>query len=394
MDHRRLHMRSAVAPLLLVALGAAACTSTVIDPMPPRSVEMPRAVDADTATANTATANTAVPADPRTASAPAGAGSGEGPRTGEAPRAGTATVGGAAVDALRTPSQSGASTRISGVAGAYYLDDGPGASPLPDPSSIADATPISEPLHPRANRPYEVFGTNYVPQDARRPFVQRGTASWYGRRFQGKPTSTGEPYDMYAMTAAHPTLPLPSYARITNLENGRSAIVRVNDRGPFLRGRVIDLSMIAAHKLGYLEAGSARVEVRLIDGAAATTPARSSTVEAAAAPPPTETAAAPALARVPERSAVPSGSTVAIASAPAGQHYVQLAAFSSREAADAGRGMMQTRFDWLDRPIRVIGNASVFRVQAGPWPDHAGARAVAMRIEAETGLRPWIVARP
>ncbi len=96
------------------------------------------------------------------------------------------------------------------------------------------------------------------------PFRQRGTASWYGKRFHGKKTASGEPYDMYAMSAAHPTLPIPSYARVTNLANGRSVIVRVNDRGPFHAGRVIDLSYAAAHKLGYIAQGSAQVEVEAI----------------------------------------------------------------------------------------------------------------------------------
>ena len=106
--------------------------------------------------------------------------------------------------------------------------------PLPsNPDGIADARPRSEPLNPGANSPYTALGRKYVPFQSLTPYRQRGLASWYGRKFHGKPTSSGERYDMYAMTAAHTLLPIPSYARVTNLSNGRSVVVRINDRGPF-----------------------------------------------------------------------------------------------------------------------------------------------------------------
>lgn len=148
--------------------------------------------------------------------------------------------------------------------GGYYKDDGPHERPPANLDSVPDAEPRAEPLHRFANRPYRVFGTDYRPLPSVQPFRQRGMASWYGKRFHGKPTSSGESYDMYKMTAAHPTLPIPSYARVTNLSNGRSVVVRVNDRGPFHAGRVIDLSYVAAHRLGYITAGSAQVEVEAI----------------------------------------------------------------------------------------------------------------------------------
>jgi rare lipoprotein A len=148
--------------------------------------------------------------------------------------------------------------------GGYYQDDGPGASPPANLDAIPDAVPRLEPLHRFANRPYSVFGRDYVPATELRPYRERGIASWYGRKFHAQKTSTGEPYDMYAMTAAHPTLPLPSYARVTNVANGKSVIVRVNDRGPFLNGRIIDLSYTAAARLGYVNQGSAQVEVEAI----------------------------------------------------------------------------------------------------------------------------------
>ena len=144
-------------------------------------------------------------------------------------------------------------------------DDGPGG-PLPgDPDRIADARPRSEPLNRGANSPYTApGGRKYVPFQSLTPYRQRGIASWYGRKFHGKPTSSGERYDMYAMTAAHTILPIPSYVRVTNLSNGRSVVVRVNDRGPFHVERIIDLSYAAAYKLGFVNAGSVRVEVEAI----------------------------------------------------------------------------------------------------------------------------------
>jgi peptidoglycan lytic transglycosylase len=148
--------------------------------------------------------------------------------------------------------------------GGYYKDDGPGANPPSNLSSVPDARPRSEPLHKFANRPYEVFGKQYVPLARVQPFHQRGTASWYGKRFHGQKTASGEPYDMYAMTAAHPTLPIPSYARVTNVRSGQQVVVRINDRGPFHSNRVIDLSYAAAHRLGFIGSGGGEVEVDAI----------------------------------------------------------------------------------------------------------------------------------
>src|SRR3954470_11669810 len=147
------------------------------------------------------------------------------------------------------------SGRAPAKTGGYYKDDGPGENP-PDLDRIADAQPRPERLHRFANNPYQVLGRDYVPMKVSSGFTQRGMASWYGRRYHGQKTSNGEIYDMYAMTAAHPTLPIPSYARVTNPASGKSVVVRVNDRGPFLSDRVIDLSYVAAYKLGYVQAGS------------------------------------------------------------------------------------------------------------------------------------------
>jgi len=148
--------------------------------------------------------------------------------------------------------------------GGYYKDDGPGANPPANLDSIPDARPRSEPLHKFANRPYEVFGRKYVPLASVQPYHQRGVASWYGKRFHGQKTASGETYDMYAMSAAHPILPIPSYARVTSVRSGKQVIVRINDRGPFHSNRAIDLSYAAAYRLGFIGTGSGEVEIEAI----------------------------------------------------------------------------------------------------------------------------------
>ena len=148
--------------------------------------------------------------------------------------------------------------------GGYYQIDGPEAKPRSNLDSIPDATPRAETLNKWANRPYARLGKNYTPLTEVQPFKQRGMASWYGKQFHGQKTSSGELYDMYKMTAAHPTLPIPSYVRVTRVSNGKSVIVRVNDRGPFHANRIIDLSYVAAYKLGYIQAGSAEVTLEAV----------------------------------------------------------------------------------------------------------------------------------
>ncbi|PRC93265.1 septal ring lytic transglycosylase RlpA family protein [Solimicrobium silvestre] len=143
--------------------------------------------------------------------------------------------------------------------GAYYKDDGPGENPPPGLELTLDAEPKLEPYSVSGNKPYVVFGKTYTPMIDDRAFSQRGTGSWYGKKFHGQRTSSGELYDMYKMTAAHPTLPIPSYARITNISNGRQVIVKINDRGPFHTNRIVDLSYTAALKLDYLGKGSSEL---------------------------------------------------------------------------------------------------------------------------------------
>ncbi|OGI59184.1 MAG: hypothetical protein A2809_02760, partial [Candidatus Muproteobacteria bacterium RIFCSPHIGHO2_01_FULL_61_200] len=151
----------------------------------------------------------------------------------------------------------GALTRSGG----YYEDDGPAASPPADVANIPDAVPKAEPRSTSGNKPYSVYGTTYTPLSETSGYRERGIASWYGKKFHGRRTSSGEAYDMYAMTAAHKTLPLPSYVHVRNLQNNRAVVVRVNDRGPFLHNRLIDLSYAAAARLGILGTGTGVVEV-------------------------------------------------------------------------------------------------------------------------------------
>ncbi|MYN12981.1 septal ring lytic transglycosylase RlpA family protein [Pusillimonas sp. TS35] len=161
-------------------------------------------------------------------------------------------------------SASSGSASSASRGGGYYLDDGPGSNIPADLDAIPDAIPRVE-KHAAGNfKPYTAMGKRYVPIKDNSAFREVGTASWYGRKFHGRKTANGEVYDMYAMTAAHPTLPLPSYARVTRAGTGKSVIVRINDRGPFHSSRIIDLSYVAASRLGLIGAGSGKVIVEAI----------------------------------------------------------------------------------------------------------------------------------
>ncbi len=246
--------------------------------------------------------------------------------------------------------------------GGYYMDDGPGRNEPADVALIADAVPREEPIRLANTRPYEVFGQRYIPMRARAPYRETGVASWYGRKFHGNATASGERYDMYAMTAAHRTLPLPSYVRVTNLSNGRSVVVRVNDRGPFMKNRLIDLSWTAAKKLDFIEDGHARVRVELIlpgEGPAAQEPV------VAAAPP-----AAPVEPVATADSTVPIA-TSAIAAPSAGQEA--LAASSAGPVAESAAASSADDPPRVPRGFVLVG-AEPARV-ASPMVNAAGAQA-------------------
>lgn len=271
--------------------------------------------------------------------------------------------------------------------GGYYLDDGPGPNPPANLDQIADAVPRAEPIKTSTTRPYTVFGRTYTPMTRLEPYKARGTASWYGKRYHGQATASGERYDMYAMSAAHPTLPIPSYARVTNLGNGKAVVVRINDRGPFRGDRLIDLSYTAAYKLGMIGAGSDLVEVEsILPGEAPAPPG----VEARAAP------ASPS-SQLPE-SAQPSGAASAQSAEPplpaevAGV-YVQLGAFSSRPNAESFLTRMRTELTWLADSIALYARDGMYRVHAGPFADRAQADQAATRIEQSTALRPVLITR-
>jgi rare lipoprotein A len=302
--------------------------------------------------------------------------------------------------------------------GGYYLNDGPGDNPPANLDQIPDAVPRVEPLRPANMRPYTVMGQTYTPMTRLAPYKERGIASWYGRRYHDQKTSSGEIYDMYGMTAAHTVLPIPSYARVTNLANNKSVVVRINDRGPFRSDRLIDLSYTAAYKLGVLGGGKAMVEVESIRPDAGTpntptvatvtapsapvTPAATATsLEIPQAPVATPLPAAPA--GVPPRdepvatssvSAEPAAMTpvVAVTTEQKGL-FLQLGAFGSQENAENYLARLRSQVDWLAPALHVYPKDGLFRVHAGPYASEPAARAAADRISQALGIKPMVFVR-
>ena len=238
--------------------------------------------------------------------------------------------------------------------GGYYLDDGPGDNPPPDLDAIADAVPKAEPRRAANNKPYMALGREYTPLATSKGYKAEGLASWYGRRFNGKRTASGETYNMYAMTAAHPTLPLPSYARVTSLATGKSVVVRINDRGPFHKGRIIDLSYTAAHKLGIVQGGSGRVEVESI------TPED--------------------IAR--DHDAGKDAGT-----------YLQLGSFTSRANAEKLLARAATQLDTHSNDLVIYSHEHRYRVALGPYTDTDSADQTARAVQQRMHLKPIVVVR-
>ena len=311
----------------------------------------------------------------------------------------------------------GPSGRAPGVgpsSGGYYLDDGPGAHPPANLDAIPDAVPRLEPLRAAANKPYAVLGHEYIPATSLKPYHEVGIASWYGRRYDGQRTSSGEIYDMYAMTAAHPTLPLPSYARVTNVATGRSVVVRVNDRGPFLNGRIIDLSYAAAYKLGIAKNGSGEVAVdAILPGQIAqwaqvrATPSLPPVAAAPAIAPPyapsatgaTATTAPlapePALAAASEPAFAPasepafapaSGLDAPPLAATAAGFAVQLGAFANFSNARAFLAHMQNQLAQAQVEPKIRQAGGLYRVYIGPYPARDEARRMGERITRAFGF--------
>ncbi|OYT97995.1 MAG: septal ring lytic transglycosylase RlpA family lipoprotein [Burkholderiales bacterium PBB1] len=306
----------------------------------------------------------------------------------------------------------------------YTGRDGPPAAPPPNLADIPNAEPRVETIKPGgANKPYEIAGQRYEPIAADVPYRERGLASWYGRKFHGRPTSSGEPYDMYAMTAAHPTLPIPSYARVRNPANGREIVVRINDRGPFHSGRIIDLSYTAALKLDLLR-GVAPVEVERLTHeairtgawhqqapaqtfavAATPSPAPSVVQNITSAPPPATSAqpvASVAAAAEPPAPDVPTpalpprldpSDVTPAAATPARGFWVQLGAFRQRDGADRLHQRLSSDLSWLAPLLAVFNDRNLLRVQAGPYADRAEAARVAQRVRASASLAAVVIER-
>jgi rare lipoprotein A len=355
------------------------------------------------------------------------------------------------------PGKSGGASSASG--GGYYLDDGPGGKPPVDPLSVPDAVPRSEPLNRPTMRPYVALGRRYEPMTELVPYKARGVASWYGSRYHGRKTANGEVYDMYAMSGAHPTLPIPSYVRVTNLKNGRTVIVRINDRGPFLNERLIDLSYTAATRLDYLRAGSALVEVELITqfdgpatpnladagrgagagvgvsvggdtgaregkplvtplgnsglvsqgtitpGVAVIEPAATSTPALGLAQPPlsvsmssgaSDPAGRAASATASATTSVPPAAPAPATTAPStadGSLYLQLAAYTSRSAADAAAQRFARALSLSADQLLVRQEGSLYKIHAGPYAGRAQAMGAAQQIEQRLSIRPFTVSR-
>jgi rare lipoprotein A len=240
---------------------------------------------------------------------------------------------------------------------------------------VADATPRAEPLARYGNHsPYEVFGRKYYVMQSSEGYRERGTASWYGSKFHGRRTSSGEPYDMHLATAAHKALPLPTYAEVVNLDNGRRVIVKVNDRGPFKDDRLIDLSYGAALRLGMVGTGTARVEVRAIDPATwdggtrvASSGAGAGGVTGASHAAPQQTAAGPGEAT-----------------------WLQAGAYGRRDGAEELADRLR-RADLA--PVSINDSDNLFRVWLGPYGSHAEAESVILKA-IELGFeRPHRVSR-
>ena len=329
-----------------------------------------------------------------------------------------------------TPGGSPAPTPSANPPGASERD-GPEPVVPPELLRVPDAEPRIEPARSGGpNKPYEVLGQAHVPVLGDPPLVERGLASWYGRKFHGRRTANGEVYDMYAMTAAHKTMPLPSYARVRNPANGREVVVRVNDRGPFHAGRVIDLSYTAALKLGLL-GGVGPVELERITHEAIRTgswrrvqgdpslaslarpidadidPIAEIARRVAAEPEPAALSVAGSVAG-PAGLVAPAGSAgsaalakpagAAPAEAPSlaavtGGFWLQLAAFRDATAAEDWRRQLLQQADWLTPWLAVLADSAWHRVQAGPYANRSQAQSAADRLKNALRLAPMVVER-
>lgn len=301
--------------------------------------------------------------------------------------------------------------------GGYYKDDGPGDVTPEGLLDVPDAVPTIEPYSRTGNKPYVVFGKTYTPLTDDQPFKQRGTGSWYGKKFHNQKTSSGELYDMYKMTAAHPTLPIPSYARVTNLKTGAQVIVRVNDRGPFHSSRIIDLSYTAALKLGYLGSGSGQLEVgRLLpaDIIALNKQRQNGTPAAPVQPEPrrdatasanvvTESVDMPVLTAQPlllDPPSAPAAATSAQGMAQsdgnntlASGFYLQFGAYAQQANADSARSRLMQELSGLVDSLNSVAVNGLYRLYAGPYSSRSDADSVLQQIRQRASVNPIVVQR-
>jgi rare lipoprotein A len=267
--------------------------------------------------------------------------------------------------------------------GGYYLDDGPGDNPPADIDSIPSATLKTEQPNARANKPYAALGQQYTPMTTYVPYKKQGIASWYGKRFHGKNTSTGEVYDMYSMTAAHTILPIPSYAKVTNPANGRSVIVRINDRGPFKHDRLIDLSYAAAFQLRLIKDGSGLVELETIDTSPEALQKMAANKPSTPTPLPEITNTKPVI--TPIDNSVSSSTSPRINTSSM-QYFVQAGAFKNETNGD----LLMKRIEGLNLVENVgvanVYNNGLYRVKLGPFSSRDEADVSAANIRKQLNI--------
>jgi rare lipoprotein A len=289
--------------------------------------------------------------------------------------------------------------------GGYYKDDGPGDNPPPDLELTLDAEPKIEPYSKSGNKPYVVFGKKYTPMLDDYPFSQQGIGSWYGKKFHGQKTSSGEIYDMYKMTAAHLTLPIPSYARITNLANGKQVIVKINDRGPFHSNRIVDLSYTAALKLGYVGKGSSELLLERLLPADIEKMAENKKNQPELANEMTSvsvTSSAGSVVR-PDTAAldtliasktedIPASDEKNSASKTASGFYLQFGAFGLRANAETTLNRLKDQLTQLPG-FEIVQEGRLYRLLSGPFINRDAANIALQRAAGGSLVKPVVVQR-
>ena len=278
-----------------------------------------------------------------------------------------------------SPAPAGAMTPVDGAAPAGEKDFPPAPDEIPPGiEHTPDAVPVPEDRSATGNsKSYEVLGRTYDVLDSSKGFKQRGYASWYGKKFHGRKTASGERYNMFKMTAAHKTLPLPTYVRVTDLDNGKSVVVKVNDRGPFHSDRIIDLSYAAAAKLGLIGHGTSKVQIEAIDTGSPPPPASPDTTPAE----PVVAAATPAL--IPAPPAETSGA--------ARPGYLQVAAYIDPINAVALREELERQgIGPLEIHVNTAVTPPMHRVLVGPFRDQDSARGARDQLSRRSLSPQWV----